>query len=571
MAAGQPGAAEVAASTGEGRPLPLLASLKKEWCKGHLSAKQVQEFAMGAEAQGAYGMTATASAGTRGKNPQNIHRTLASLFGTPKGCPSMTWSEVPTKSGKFMHPFFLPHMSFASLAAECPELFQSAMLGPEGGCSAFWTMMHDTPFVREHPVLAPDNKHKTIPLGFYGDGGAFSHQDSLLVFTYNSLLGTGRTMSKRYVITCVKKSDIIPGTLESIFKIIGWSFNVLVTGLWPEEDWMKRPLDQHGYLANGLRGCLSQVRGDWEFYTSIFGFPKWNEAKNMCWMCGASAAGPMTFADCSPAALWRATKRSHESYVAELDAKGKELPALFRHTIGLRLETIMVDVLHTCDLGFGAHLIGNVFNECILAKVWSTGPMADNIAGLNAALKVWYIENQTTSLLKGDLTMDRIRSRQNNWPKIKAKAAATRHLAPFALHLARAHLADRRIQALCQMLCEFYQMMERQGMFLDEEAKERMPRLGQRMCGLYAQLAATSLAAGHKRWKMTPKVHLLLHLCEWQGPSVGNPRFFWVYSDEDLVGSMIEVAESCHAKTMAATALMKWSILVFDPDVRELL
>ena len=171
VAAGQPGAAEVAASTGEGRPLPLLASLKKEWCKGHLSAKQVQEFAMGAEAQGAYGMTATASAGTRGKNPQNIHRTLASLFGTPKGCPSMTWSEVPTKSGKFMHPFFLPHMSFASLAAECPELFQSAMLGPEGGCSAFWTMMHDTPFVREHPVLAPDNKHKTIPLGFYGDGG----------------------------------------------------------------------------------------------------------------------------------------------------------------------------------------------------------------------------------------------------------------------------------------------------------------------------------------------------------------------------------------------------------------
>ena len=107
-------------------------------------------------------------------------------------------------------------------------------------------------------------------------------------------------------------------------------------------------------------------------------------------------------------------------------------------------------------------------------------------------------------------------------------------------------------------------------MFLDDIAKQRLPKLGQRMCGLYAQLAADSLAAGVKHWKMTPKVHLLLHLCEWQGPSVGNPRFFWVYSDEDLVGCMIEVAESCHPRTMAATAILKWAILAFDPDVRDL-
>ena len=121
--------------------------------------------------------------------------------------------------------------------------------------------------------------------------------------------------------------------------------------------------------------------------------------------------------------------------------------------------------------------------------------------------------------------MDRIRSKQNNWPKLKAKAAATRQLAPFALHLATVHLPDRRIRALCQLLCEFYQMMDSQGMFLDDIAKQRLPKLGQRMCGLFAQLARDSLANGVKCWKMTPKVHLLLHLCDWQGPSVGNPRF----------------------------------------------
>ena len=97
-------------------------------------------------------------------------------------------------------------------------------------------------------------------------------------------------------------------------------------------------------------------------------------------------------------------------------------------------------------------------------------------------------------------------------------------------------------------------------MFLDEAACARFPLLGQRMCGIYAQLSAESLAHGQRRWKMTPKVHLVLHSCDWQAPSVGNPKHFWTYADEDLVGTMIEVAQSCHASTMAATALLKWSI-----------
>ena len=63
---------------------------------------------------------------------------------------------------------------------------------------------------------------------------------------------------------------------------------------------------------------------------------------------------------------------------------------------------------------------------------------------------------------------------------------------------------------------------------------------------------------------MTPKVHLTLHLCEWQAPSVGNPKSFWVYSDEDFVGTMIEVAESCHSKTVAATAMLKWTLFAFQ-------
>ena len=61
-----------------------------------------------------------------------------------------------------------------------------------------------------------------------------------------------------------------------------------------------------------------------------------------------------------------------------------------------------------------------------------------------------------------------------------------------------------------------------------------------------------------------PKAHLFQHLCEWQAVELGNPKFYWVYADEDLVGHMIEVGRSCHPTTVATTALFEWLLLAFD-------
>ena len=37
-----------------------------------------------------------------------------------------------------------------------------------------------------------------------------------------------------------------------------------------------------------------------------------------------------------------------------------------------------------------------------------------------------------------------------------------------------------------------------------------------------------------KLWKMMPKLHIFVHLCEWQAVEVGNPRSYWTYADEVL-------------------------------------
>ena len=84
------------------------------------------------------------------------------------------------------------------------------------------------------------------------------------------------------------------------------------------------------------------------------------------------------------------------------------------------------------------------------------------------------------------------------------------------------------------------------------------------MCVLFCSLAETAAARHERAWKVMPKLHLFAHLTEWQVEEWGNPRYYWTYSDESLVGLLIEVAESCHPATMAISAIFKWLQVYYE-------
>ena len=155
-------------------------------------------------------------------------------------------------------------------------------------------------------------------------------------------------------------------------------------------------------------------------------------------------------------------------------------------------------------------------------------------------------------------------------PKLKAKGAATRHLAPYVLSIAirmdDGSRFDRMVVALCQLYVRFYQILNLDDQFLSDDFKAELGVVGRKLCMLYAGLCSECFQMGIKLFKMTPKLHLVLHLCEWVAPEWGNPSYYWCYADEDLVGLMIELAESCHINTLAVTALVKWLVLAFDVD-----
>ena len=107
---------------------------------------------------------------------------------------------------------------------------------------------------------------------------------------------------------------------------------------------------------------------------------------------------------------------------------------------------------------------------------------------------------------------------------------------------------------VARLMVRFYNIVSSQSQFLTSAAKEELPAIGQDLADYYSKLSSEAFAAKKKLWKESPKLHLWEHLTEFQCLYFGNPRYYWCYADEDLVGSMIEIAETCHPNTLPVHA-----------------
>ena len=207
------------------QPLPLTDLLKRYWATGKLNSKQVQQYAFAARSQGAQHLDDLAGAGAEGNRPQHIQRTLLRLFGRPVGAPEITWISIPTTKGQMPHPFILPHKFFRSLYRGRRDIFGDCVAGPRGSALEYWTAVQGTAFVKEHPSLKEENWARTIPVGFHWNAGSCNKQESILVLSWNSLLGRGNTRRKRFIFTIISKSLYTNRTLDVIWKVFGWSMN----------------------------------------------------------------------------------------------------------------------------------------------------------------------------------------------------------------------------------------------------------------------------------------------------------------------------------------------------------
>jgi hypothetical protein len=558
-------------SSSTGQEGSMYTLLREKWAKGDISSVEVQEFAAASGEDGDDRLSKLRKLGASGRQSGNANRDLARALGKPKGSPEFFFAHIPVAGHDgqpkiVSHPFVLPHELFSQLFQERHDTFLQCVAGDSEERGQVWGALASSPVVQRHPCLAVGDLSHTVPIGLHGDAGAFSNQDSLFVLTWNSLVGQGTTRELRFMATCIRKSDLLPdgSTLEAVFHVLAWSLNSLLEGLTPHSDPDGLPLDGGGSpLAGPWKGACIQVRGDWQFYCQAFNFPAWNTNERMCWLCQASNVNSeLLWTDFNTGAGWRGSVWSHEGYVADVEGRGEELPNIFSIR-GLRLECILVDVLHAVDLGVASLVVGNVLNEVLPGL----GPNREKqMATLNARLASWYKANKITSQVRGKLTWDKIRA-TGNFPEFKAKAAATRHIVPFAAALAAEFDSgsehDRRRRVVVESLLSFYAMVQAGARHISANDLRRLPECCQALCTNYAHLSLEAVRANVPAWQLKPKLHLFQHLCHYQVQQFGNPRFYWTYPDEDMVGQMVEVAKSCHPSTLAKTALYKWLVMAF--------
>jgi hypothetical protein len=172
---------------------------------------------------GAVALDRLAAAGNHGKNPKNMQRALLSFFGWPKGAPQLAWREIPTVHGRVAHPFVMPHLLFGSLHRTRHKFWDEVIGGAEGACAEFWSECKNDPDISRHPGLqSTEARSRTIPLGMHGDSASFNKNDSLFSIAWNSLLGTGSTINKRFIFTTTESCDVTPSVhKDTVIPLVG--------------------------------------------------------------------------------------------------------------------------------------------------------------------------------------------------------------------------------------------------------------------------------------------------------------------------------------------------------------
>ena len=502
---------------------------------------------------------------------KNAFRDLKRAIGYPKAAPPIEWIDVNKRGFLKPHPILCPIDTFCALISRDEKKFNKHVRGDEGSISELWAGLraqNDILYTANAAYL--DDPEHTLGLGIHGDGAPTHKTDGLFTISWGSLTAGGSTIQQRFVYTVVRKSDLCDGTLEALFDRLAWACNAMLHGKYPSHDWKGKPHPKAGQdlPTRGWKAAVLHLRGDWEFYQQVLGFPAPNSVPNNCFICWASPNVPdLAWSNARDTAGWRPTVRTHESYVAELLASGRTLPTLFR-IITLRIEGIMIDVLHCVDQGVAMHLIANVFIEVMALGHW--GPTQQlRAAGLDKDMREWQKAHGERSSVHGEITFSRIRT-TNDWPKLKCKASATRHLIDYTVHLSQTHmrggehaLHDQRRLAVCQLLQRFYRIIADGGRFLCDDAKLELPILVKSFMGLYGHLPREALNANVRAWKMVPKFHMFVHLCEIQSFHM-NPRFYWVYMDEDMQKQIKAIALTCHHTTVDETVMYKWVLLIFS-------
>ncbi len=519
--------------------------LKDYFLSNEMSARKLWSLAKKAHEAGLSDVGPLAKAGNFGKHQGNLPRDFMGCCLKKSDFPcGVYWAEIPIRDRRLnsvestLMPVLLPHEIFARVVevqvTTGMKQYQPDAAGPLAS-------VHENMVSFAQAFQVPFER--LVPVGVHGDGVPFKAKmrDSLEQVSWNFC---GAVDVQRFLF-CALPTSAVAGraTWDALWEVFAWSFRCLLMGQWPGvrhdgSEWLSSDHKRQAQAGTAIpyTACLVQGRGDWAFYSKVFLFPYWS-SRRICYMCSAANGGDDDFRDCSLNAKWRETRRGVQDFLAE-QAQNGIVPSRIFSVPGFRPACVMVDWLHTLDLGISQDIVGQLFYE-VLPLLGGPNRKAQ-VDLLWQRIRVFYREHSTPSRLE-NLSLEMIKEAKTP-AKLRSKAAQCRYLVPFAAALAEEfggpteHRAT--VKHLLALLRQLYDCLH-----VEPFPVELGRTTCRKMCLLYSALEQEAFALGDTySWRCKPKLHMVQELLEYCTASAGNPKYFWTYRDEDWGGWLAQTA-----------------------------
>ena len=512
-------------------------------------------------------LAALAKAGQFGEHDGNVHRQLVQTFcknvpidsvdiAVPCIDPKTSLEEETTAS------MFLPHMLFANLAKGYADKF-SALFSTE--ClEQFWKGAEQTgdDRLRGHPITLKKDWRKTaIPIFLHGDGVEFQERDSLMAWSWGSLLSLFNSLDNHFLIAVFPKSCTSDNTWKPLMSWLVWSLKALQKGIHPSLDHDGKPFDEDSIFfplkgqpltPYGLRCTVWSIQGDHEFFSNVLNLPHWNNM-NPCWECDCVKDETI------PEKHFRTIRPSLQNFVL-VDTRTALANPASSHPVftipGVSQKMVRGDGLHILfTKGMYAHLLGSVLHYLC----WKEGRGVQRVqpckrlAIIFDHIQIFYRANGTaTRLTNLKLSMFTKETKPHkNWAFLGTKGAECKHLAPALLSFCKkaldvANNVDQHIIASLDAMCSLVDVIDGASMFLSPVEYGLALEKAELFLDNYDWLNLWAKGQDRRLFHIVIKFHMFWHLI--QNSQFLNPRFVWCFKSEDFVG---KVSRLTHSVSMA--------------------
>ena len=563
---------------------PCVYKLLEHWSWGSSSALEICDLArsvkntFGAVPQD---LNALASCGSYGHQPSNTQRDLLRLEALQNlKAPDPYYVSAWVIQNPGTRPvlvkediaIFLPHEWGHALSQHG---LLDCTVGEMADIKEFWKQVsNEDPKLYKNPVLK-ENRENYMPFVLHADKGPHAKQDSLHTISMYSLIAQARRLGvdessfmlcaipNSCLVTTKKCKDLslanVEPTMDTIGKVLAWSFKAWFAGLHPFTDAFGHPLLQDRLAKAGQRICQNGMRciiwalpADCEHNSVEYGLPNYN-SNSPCMRCKCNRSDT-PWNDFNHNADWRSKPYTKQEVHDE---------PMTSHWVlsipGVNHWTFAYDFMHCADLGFSSASVANVFYD-VVYKHLPGRKRSEKIAQLLDLVHQAYDDLGITEGRISKLALSHFcdaDAPHQHYPDLMhsaTKAKQTAYLVPVCLKLCEkfndgSDYCMWRHKCL-KHLCNLCKISEEADLFFTHEEFRQYDSNVHKFLQYYNKLSYHSYSldnarVGHFQWGQIPKMHFLCHISE--DAQFLNPRAVWAYPGEHLVGNATKLAAACLA------------------------